>query len=44
MRAKKTIIGAVVIVTVLPIVIFFGVQRYLESIPYFYEAHVIPKP
>ena len=41
MRAKKTIIGAVVIFTVMPIVIFFGVQRYLESIPYFYEAHVI---
>ena len=33
MRAKHLIIGAVVIVTALPIVIFFGVQRYRESIP-----------
>ena len=41
MRAKKTMIGAVVIVTVLPIVMFFGLQRYRESVPYFYEAHVI---
>ena len=41
MRAKKLIIGAVVIVTVLPIAMFFSVQRYRESVPYFYEAHVI---
>ena len=41
MRAKKPIIVALIIVTALPIVIFFGLQRYLESIPYFYEAHVI---
>ena len=41
MHAKKLIIGAVVIVTVLPIAMFFSVQRYRESVPYFYEAHVI---
>ena len=41
MRAKKLIIGAVLIATVLPIVIFFSVQRYRESVPYCYEAHVI---
>ena len=41
MGAKRTIIGAVVIVTVLPIVMFFSVQRYRESVPYCYEAHVI---
>ena len=41
MRAKKLIIGAVLIATVLPIVIFYSVQRYRESVPYCYEAHII---
>jgi hypothetical protein len=41
MRSKQLMIVAVITVTALPIVVFIGVQHYLESIPYYYEAHFI---